>query len=72
MIAYQTFQGEYGRVIYDPIKLTGRWKLVTNAIETNALYLEKQGWLFKRWLHEDYIVIRPEETQVIFECTNIS
>ena len=54
---------------WEPLKLTGKWALDRRPGYTDyALFLEHQGWLFKRWIHEDDIEIRPAPHSVIMEC----
>lgn len=36
--------------------------------QTGAIYVEHQGALFKKWIHEDSIVFGPTEEEEIFSC----
>ena len=56
---------------FKPLKPTGKWKLVTNAYESNALYIQHKGWIFKTWIHEADICFRDCENEIIFDCGNM-
>lgn len=36
--------------------------------QTGAIYVEHQGALFKKWIHEDSIVFAPKEEEEVFSC----
>jgi len=52
-----------------PLKATGRWKIESGPYYTMRMFIEHQGWLFKRWVSEDRIVFKPEQKSAVFNCT---
>ena len=52
---------------FRPLNPTGRWMIKTIDDE-QTLFVEHKGWIFKRWIGENAIVIRNEES-FINECS---
>lgn len=64
MIAYRK-SGAY----YTPLKLTGKWMLERSPGRYEyTMHLEYKGWVFKRWISEHDVAIRPEPNIITMEC----
>ena len=52
------------------LKPTGRWKIKHITPFAKKLYIEHQGWFFKKWIEDRKIYFQEEnlEKEVIFEC----
>lgn len=57
--------------VYDLLRPTGRWKMENGPEQTDGIYVEHKGPLFKRWIHEDSIVFGPVEKEEIFLCREV-
>ena len=71
LIPYRKVYGGYQLNSYKKLNPTGRWKLKYSyySYENDpTLYIEHKSWIFKYWIHEDSIVLRPSEEEVIFDC----
>lgn len=53
---------------YESLRPTGRWKMESGPEQIGAIYVEHQGALFNRWIHEDSIVFSPKEEEEVFSC----
>lgn len=51
------------------LNMTGRWKIVTDPDDDEyKMFIEHKALIFKYWIHEDFIEIRPLRTDVIMKC----
>ena len=67
-IPYYEEMGDMGGIYYKPLNPTGRWKLESGPNWVNRMYIEHQGFIFKRWIPEDNISFRHTEVTKIFDC----
>jgi hypothetical protein len=56
--------------VWDPMRLTGRWKIVHNMYGVIELHIEHLSLFGTVWVHEREIEFFEETTEVIFECSN--
>ena len=66
-VAYTQYYTECGHD-YEPIKVTGKWKLESGPYYTDKMFVEVKGWFLKHWVSEDNIYFLGEETSVEFNC----
>jgi hypothetical protein len=55
---------------WEPMRLTGRWKIVHNMYGKVELYIEHLSLFGTIWVHEKQIDFFEEIIEVIFECSN--
>lgn len=67
-IEYIEEYGEYGIVNYRPLNPTGRWKIESGPYYKNKLFIEHKGFVFKSWISEAAITMKPKQEIAIFEC----
>jgi len=55
---------------WEPMCLTGRWKIVHSMYGVVELYIEHDSSFGTVWVHEREIDFFEESIEVIFECSN--
>lgn len=69
MDEYIPYYHDMWTMVDKPLRPTGRWKLVSGLTDNNTLFIEHQGFLFRRWVSEHLILFGPAPRETVFNCS---